>query len=73
MDLSLMTGLVSEEHLRKARPGFVERLQEEGKLESMRSTAPSRSRLRFAILAGCLVLGAGLILLASVMLAFLEK
>ncbi len=73
MELSLMTGLVSEEHLRKARPEFVERLEEQGQLESLRATAPSRARLRFAMLGGCLVLGAALILLASVMLAFLEK
>jgi cytochrome b subunit of formate dehydrogenase len=73
MDLSLLTGLVSEEHLRNARPEFVERMQAEGRLEPLRTEAPPRSRLWLAMLSGYVVLGAGLILLTSVMLAFLGK
>ena len=48
-------------------------LELEGKLDSMRTTAPSRPSLWLKILGGYLVLGAGLILLACVMLAFLGK
>jgi hypothetical protein len=73
MDMSFMTGQVNEEHLRKARPEWIERLQAEDQLESRRATTPARSRLALARLSGYIILGAGLILLASVMLAFLGK
>ena len=51
MDLSVVTGVVSEEHLRRARPEYLERLRREGKLQQMQTAAPSRSGLRLAILA----------------------
>jgi hypothetical protein len=73
MDTSLVTGLVSEEHLEKSRPEFLERLRREGRLEELRTTIPSRSYLRGWILGGLLVLGLALVLLAAVMLAFLGK
>ena len=37
MDLSVMTGMVSEQHLRKYRPDYVARLEKEGKLSQLRS------------------------------------
>ncbi len=73
LDTSLVTGLVSEEHLQKARPEFLERLQREGRLEELRTTIPSRAQLRLSILAGLFLLGVALVLLVAVMLAFLGK
>ena len=45
VDLSAVTGVVSEEHLRKYRPDYVKRLEAEGNLERMRRVAPSTRHL----------------------------
>ena len=39
-DMSVMTGLVSEEEFKDERPDYFQRLQREGKLEAMRTTSP---------------------------------
>ena len=51
MDLSAMTGLVSEEHLKRARPRFLERMQQQGRWNKLRTTFPSRNRLTGIIIA----------------------
>ncbi len=71
MDLSALTGLVSEEHLQKHRPEYVERLRRAGKLDEIRTAAPSRKRLWLVLLAGSLVFSLGLCLLFVVLLATL--
>jgi cytochrome b subunit of formate dehydrogenase len=73
VDTSLVTGLVSEEHLQKARPEFLERLRQEGRLEELRTTIPSRGQLRLSILTGVFILAVAVVVLAAVMLAFLGK
>jgi cytochrome b subunit of formate dehydrogenase len=73
MDLSVLTGLVSEEHLRKHRPEYVGRLERSGRLEAMRCPAPSSRRLRGILLAGFLVFALGLCMLALILLASLGK
>ena len=73
MDLSALTGVVSESHLRKYRPEYVERLQREGKLDEMRRPAPSQRRLWLVFLAGAMVLTMGVGLLIVVLVATLEK
>jgi hypothetical protein len=73
LDLSLFTGLTSEEHLRKARPAFLQRLRREGRLDDLRETVTSGRGLWQARLIALLVLGPGLVLLGAVMLAFLGK
>ena len=73
LDLSVLTGLVSEAHLRKHRPEYVKRLEETGKLEEIRRPAPSRRRLWFVFAAGSVVYLLGLGLLAVVLLATLGK
>ncbi len=70
-DLSILTGLVSEEELREERPDFFERMRQEGKLDQMRRTVPSRKHLRLVMLGGTLALGVGLSLLAGMVLASL--
>jgi cytochrome b subunit of formate dehydrogenase len=73
MDLSLFTGVISEEHLRMARPEYLERLRQEGKLEQMRTLTPPRSRLRRAVFAGFVVIVLGLLLLLASLVAYLGK
>ena len=44
MDLSVLTGKVSEQHLRKYRPDYVARLEREGKLSEMRENGAVRKK-----------------------------
>jgi cytochrome b subunit of formate dehydrogenase len=73
LDLSVLTGLVSEEHLRKYRPEYVARLETEGKLQQMREAAPSRRNLWWNLAGGLLVFTLGLCVLAVTLLASLEE
>jgi cytochrome b subunit of formate dehydrogenase len=73
MDLSVMTGKVSEEHLRKYRPEYVARLEREGKLSEIRENAPSRRNVWFNIASGVLIFTLGLCLLAITILASLGE
>ena len=59
MDLSFLTGLVSENHLKNARPEFVERLQREGKLDQMLVMTPPSNYLRAVKILGLLATCAG--------------
>jgi cytochrome b subunit of formate dehydrogenase len=73
LDLSVLTGLVSEAHLRKYRPEYISRLEKEGKLQEMRRVAPSRRNLWLTIAGGVLVFTLGLCVLAVTLLASLEE
>jgi cytochrome b subunit of formate dehydrogenase len=73
MDLSVITGLVSEDHLRRHRPDYIARLEKEGKLSEMRKPPPSRRILWMDIAAGLFVFTLGLWLLAFTILASLEE
>ena len=73
LDVTVMTGVVSEEHLRKARPEYIARLEREGRLEELITVAPSRQRLRIATTAGFVIVMAGLALVAWMLLAYLGK
>jgi len=66
-DLSISTGLVSEEELRDERPEFFERMRREGKLEQLRATVPSAKTLWFAMLCGAVALAVGLGLLLGIL------
>ena len=73
MDLSAMTGLVSEDHLREFRPEYIARLEREGKLAEMREPAPSRRSLWLTIGGGIFIYTIGLCLLAVALLASLGE
>ena len=73
MDLSVITGLVSEAHLRKYRPEYVARLEREGKLEELRQAAPSRRRLWLNLVGGVVIFAIGFCVLAVTVLASLGE
>jgi cytochrome b subunit of formate dehydrogenase len=73
LDLSVLTGLVSEEHLRKYRPEYIARLEAEEKLQEMRQAAPSRRNLWLNIAGGLVVFVLGFCVLAVTLLASLEE
>jgi cytochrome b subunit of formate dehydrogenase len=73
MDLTVVTGLVSEEHLERARPRFLDRMRKAGQLEGMRTRFPSRNRLRGIIIAAGVTHVIVLVLLAVIFVASLSK
>lgn len=73
MDLSVMTGMVSEQHLRKYRPDYVARLEREGRLREMRENAPSGRNVWLNIAGGVLIFTLGFCLLAITILASLGE
>ncbi len=73
LDLSAITGLVNEGHLRKNRPDYVARLEETHTLDDMRRPSPSRRHLWFSYLLAALLFSVGLCLLAVALAASLGK
>ena len=73
MDLSVLTGMVSEQHLRKYRPDYVARLEREGKLSDLRQHAPSGGNVWLNIVGGTLIFALGFGLLAVTILASLGE
>ena len=71
MDISILTGLVSEEELEEERPELVERLRRTGELDRRVATAPSRRTLAIAMLGGFIALSIGLALLVAIVVAML--
>ena len=73
LDMSWFTGVVSEEHLIKSRPDFLRRMQAEGKLNALRTTAPDKPEWRKTFVQAFCLLGVGLCVLAVVVLVSLSK
>ncbi|MCL4202588.1 MAG: cytochrome c3 family protein [Pirellulaceae bacterium] len=73
LDLSVVTGLVSVEHLRRARPEYLERMRREGKLQEIETTAPSRRLLLLEALAGVLLVALGVGVFVWILWAYLGK
>jgi cytochrome b subunit of formate dehydrogenase len=71
-DLSVLTGLVSEEEFLEERPEYFERLRREGRLEQLQAPVPARWHLWPFMLGGLLALAAGLSLLFAMIAAGLE-
>jgi cytochrome b subunit of formate dehydrogenase len=71
MDVSVLTGIISEEEMRHERPEMLERLRAEGRLEELRVTAPSRARLCGARTLGLAALLVGLAALAGIVWSLL--
>jgi hypothetical protein len=71
MDISILTGLVSEEELGEERPELVARLREAGRLEQYFATTPSHLLMTLMMFAGFVGLVLGLALLVAIVLAML--
>jgi cytochrome b subunit of formate dehydrogenase len=69
MDMSMLTGLVSEEELKEERPELVKRLEKTGSLEQYRTKTPSRATLLLTMLGGFIAVAIGLALLAGILIA----
>jgi cytochrome b subunit of formate dehydrogenase len=71
-DMSVMTGLVSEEEFQEERPDYYRRLKQDGGLERLRTTAPRRRILWLVKLGGFVALITGLLLFAGMIGAMLS-
>ena len=69
MDVSILTGMVSEEEMREERPELVQRLLETGQLKEHLEEAPTTTRFMLAVVGGVLALTLGLALLAGILIA----
>jgi cytochrome b subunit of formate dehydrogenase len=69
MDISILTGLVSEDEMEEERPELVRRLRESGQLEHYVTETPPAHTLTLAMLGGFIALGMGLALLVAILVA----
>ena len=68
-DMSVLSGLVSEEEFKEDRPEYFERLEREGKLEALRTTSPGVFVLWCIRSFGFVALAIGLALLVGMIVA----
>jgi hypothetical protein len=73
IDTSVFTGLVSEDHIRTARPDFLARMEREGRLDVVERIAPSEKYLRWIGWAGFVALSIALLVLAWIFFVSLGK
>ncbi|MFO7901513.1 MAG: cytochrome c3 family protein [Planctomycetota bacterium] len=73
MDMSVLTGLVSEDELRHDRPEYFERLRQQGELQRLRREGPSGRTLWLIRVFGFIALGIGLALLAGILYALFAE
>ncbi len=71
MDMSMLTGLVSEEQLREERPEYLHRMRRDGRLDQLRFTVPQRDVDRLLTLGGSVALALGLALLVGIITSVL--
>ena len=71
MDMTILTGLISEEEMQEERAEFVERMRQDGRLDDLRAPIPSRGVLLVIHIGGFLALAVGLGLLVGILLAAL--
>jgi cytochrome b subunit of formate dehydrogenase len=71
-DMSVLTGLVSEEEFKEDRPEYFQRLEQEGKLAALRTTSPGLFVLWSIRIFGFLALAVGLALLVGMIVASLS-
>jgi len=70
-DMSVLTGLVSEQEMAEERNDYLERIRRQGELERQLAVVPSRGHLWTVKILGFVALGVGLALLAGMVLATL--
>lgn len=69
LDMAMFTGVVSEADLREERPAYYQRLQEEGRLEHLRTVVPPRRVIILSLLGGYFALTIGMALLVGIVAA----
>ena len=69
MDMTILTGLVTEEELEEERPEFMKRMRAAGRLEELKAPVPSRGVLILIRVGGFFALTVGLGLLVGILLA----
>ena len=72
MDMSILTGLVSEEELREERPELVKRVRKSGDADRLMTTVPSRGVLWLTMVGGFAALVVGLALLVGILMAVFD-
>jgi cytochrome b subunit of formate dehydrogenase len=72
VDRSVLTGLVGEDEFQETRPELFERLRQQGRLDTLRTTAPGHRVFWLVTAAGYAALLVGLALLAGMIVAGLE-
>ena len=73
LDFVIFTGRVTEEELKYERPMEYERLVENGELESIRTTPPSRMNLIWARIVGFTAYGIGLIMIILIVYSVIQE
>ena len=73
MDMSILTGIVSEEELHHERPEYLERLRSEGRIEETQATVPPREKLWRVRALGFAALLIGLATLAAIVWSLLVQ
>jgi cytochrome b subunit of formate dehydrogenase len=73
MDMSVLTGLVSEEELEHERPEYLERLHNEGRVEELQAMTPPRATLWRVRALGFVALFIGLATLAAIVWTLLVE
>ena len=73
MDMSILTGVVSDEEMQHERPEVLERLRAEGRLEEMQTCAPARGKLCAVRMGGFVALFIGLAALGGIIWSLLPK
>jgi cytochrome b subunit of formate dehydrogenase len=69
MDMSMLTGIVSQEEMQEERPELVQRLRASGHLEQYLTKTPSRATLLLTMVGGFIAVAIGLALLAGILIA----
>ena len=70
MDMSILTGLVTEEEFKEERPDYYERMREADALDELRTEVPERRVLWSIMFAGYLAMAIGLALLVGMLMAY---
>ncbi|MFO0869021.1 MAG: hypothetical protein U0935_08700 [Pirellulales bacterium] len=67
MDMSMLSGLVTDEELRDERPDYVARMEASGQLAELKSVVPPQRKLRALMFGGFVAVIIGLLLLLGIL------
>lgn len=70
MDMTMFTGMISDEEMAEERGDFMERMRREGKLEAIRSRVPNQRTMIILTILGAIALAVGILLLIGILSSF---